>query len=411
MRNGPEQLDMMPEDSRNILTVSQLTGAIKRLLEDSFPRLWVQGEVSNLTVHASGHLYFTLKDAGSQVRCVMFRGYAQSLMLMPQDGMQVVVRGDVTVFDRAGQYQLSVQQLQVAGYGQLAQAFERLKKKLAGEGLFDPKLKRSLPAFPEAVGIVTSPSGAAIRDIVKVARRRWPGIELILCPVPVQGLGAADRISQAIDDLNEYGQVHLPIVGRGGGSAEDLWAFNEETVARAIRRSKIPVISAVGHEVDFTISDLAADLRAPTPSAAAELAVPDARQLRTSLGELGQRMSAALAGLIDGAAARLDGLERSYGLNRLQDAVDQRIQRLDWAGEALAGRIGDLISRVENKLESQALALKALDPGGTLRRGYSICRDQSGRAVRSADQIKPGDLVRAEFHRGRAEMKVEDIVP
>jgi exodeoxyribonuclease VII large subunit len=401
----------MPDDQRVILSVSQLTGEIKRVLENGLPRLWVQGEVSNLTVHGSGHLYFSLKDAGSQVRCVMFRSYAQSLMLMPQDGMQVVVRGDVTVFERAGQYQLSVQQLQVAGYGELAQAFERLKKKLAEEGLFDQELKKELPAYPETIGIVTSPTGAVVRDIVKVARRRWPGIDLILCPVPVQGIGAAEKIARAVDDLNESGKVDLMIVGRGGGSAEDLWAFNEEAVARAIRRSNIPVISAVGHETDFTISDLAADLRAPTPSAAAELAVPDVRELRSGLADLGQRMSAAISGLLDGAEARLDGLGRSYGLNRLQDMIAQKAQRLDWAGDALDGRIEDRIRRFENSLQGQALALQALDPAGTLRRGYSICRDERGRVVTSARQLKPGSRVRNEFRQGGATMTVEEILP
>jgi len=296
----------MPDDKRIILSVTQLTGEIKRVLENSFPRLWVQGEISNLTVHSSGHLYFSLKDAGSQVRCVMFRSYAKDLMLMPQDGMQVVVQGDVTVFDRAGQYQLSVQQLQVAGYGELAQAFERLKKKLAEEGLFDAEFKKELPAYPRTIGIVTSPTGAALRDMVKVARRRWPGIELILCPVPVQGVGAAEKIARAVEDLNQYGKIDLLIVGRGGGSAEDLWAFNEEILARAIFNSRIPVISAVGHEVDFTISDLVADLRAPTPSAAAELALPDIREVRSDLVDSARRISSSMNDLLDEAGSRPD---------------------------------------------------------------------------------------------------------
>ncbi|MDQ7799143.1 MAG: exodeoxyribonuclease VII large subunit [Candidatus Edwardsbacteria bacterium] len=401
----------MSEDKRTILSVSQLTGEIKRVLENSFPRLWVQGEISNLTVHSSGHLYFSLKDAGSQVRCVMFRSYAKDLMLMPQDGMQVVVQGDVTVFDRAGQYQLSVQQLQVAGSGELAQAFERLKKKLADEGLFDAEFKQELPAYPKSIGIVTSPTGAAIRDIVKVARRRWPGIELILCPVPVQGVGAAEKIARAVDDLNQYGKVDLLIVGRGGGSAEDLWAFNEEILARAIFNSKIPVISAVGHEVDFTISDLVADLRAPTPSAAAELAVPDVREIRSNLSDLAQRIISSINDMLDSAEVRLSSLQRSYGLNRLQDMLSQKSQQLDWAGTSLNNKINDRVGSYNNRLQGQAIALKALDPKNTLKRGYSICRDQNGRVVVSSKALDKGKLITAEFHAGKAQMTVEETMP
>jgi exodeoxyribonuclease VII large subunit len=401
----------MPDDKRIILSVTQLTGEIKRVLENSFPRLWVQGEISNLTVHSSGHLYFSLKDAGSQVRCVMFRSYAKNMMLMPQDGMQVVIQGDVTVFDRAGQYQLSVQQLQVAGYGELAQAFERLKNKLAEEGLFDQEFKKELPAFPRAIGIITSPTGAAIRDMVKVARRRWPGIELILCPVPVQGMGAAEKIARAVDDLNEYKKVDLIIVGRGGGSAEDLWAFNEEILARAIFRSEIPVISAVGHEVDFTISDLVADLRAPTPSAAAELAVPDIREVRSNLIDSARRIAASMNDQLDEAGARLRSIRRSYGLNRLQDMLSQKYQQLDWAGTSLNNKINDRLNSYNSRLQGQAIALKALDPGNTLKRGYSICRNPEGRVIVSAKALDKGKLITAEFHTGKAQMTVEETMP
>jgi len=401
----------MSDDKRIILSVTQLTGEIKRVLENSFPRLWVQGEISNLTAHSSGHLYFSLKDAGSQVRCVMFRSYAQNLMLMPQDGMQVVVQGDVTVFDRAGQYQLSIQQLQVAGYGELAQAFERLKKKLAEEGLFDQEFKKELPAYPKTIGIVTSPTGAAIRDMVKVARRRWPGIELILCPVPVQGIGAAEKIARAVDDLNEYEKIDLMIVGRGGGSAEDLWAFNEEILARAIFRSSIPVISAVGHEVDFTISDLVADLRAPTPSAAAELAVPDVREVRSNLIDSARRISSSMNDLLDEAGSRLTSIQRSYGLNRLQDMLAQKSQQLDWAGTSLNNKINDRVRSYTNRLQGQVIALKALDPKNTLRRGYSICRDADGSVVVSSNKLEPGQPVSAEFHQGTAQMIIKDVMP
>ncbi|HTY08708.1 MAG TPA: exodeoxyribonuclease VII large subunit [Candidatus Edwardsbacteria bacterium] len=401
----------MQDDKQIILTVSQLTADIKRLLERSIPRSWVQGEVSNLTLHSSGHIYFTLKDANTQVRCVMFRSNAQNLIVLPQDGMQVIVQGDVTVFERAGQYQLNVQQLQVAGQGELALAFERLKKKLAGEGLFDEARKRPLPLFPRSIGIVTSPTGAAIRDIIKVARRRWPGIELILYPVQVQGMGAAAQIADAIAAFNEYGQVDLLIVGRGGGSIEDLWAFNEEITARAIHDSQIPVVSAVGHEVDYTIADFVADVRAPTPSAAAEIALPDAREVAAQLDDFAVRLKNALVSLADGYNERLKALRQSYGLNRLADLCAQKQQHLDW----LAGRMGQqaraYLADRGHTIEKLSFALRTLDPSGVLQRGYSICRDAKGKTIKKAKMLKTGDALTAQFSEGSAALNVTKVMP
>lgn len=399
----------MPEETRNILTVSQLTLQVKRALESSFPRLWVQGEVSNFTAHSSGHLYFTLKDAGSQLRCVMFRGAAQSLRVFPQDGMQVLAQGDVTVFERAGQYQLNVQQLQPAGQGELALALERLKRKLEAEGLFDQSKKRPIPAFPRAIGIVTSPTGAAVRDIVKVARRRWPGIGLILRPVPVQGPGAAAEIARAIGEFNLYGMVDVLIVGRGGGSMEDLWAFNEEETVRAISGSKIPVISAVGHEVDFTLADFAADLRAPTPSAAAELAVPSREEVQGSLDESRERLALSVTGLLEAHRARLEALRRSHGMNLLGSMIDQKRQTLDaLSSRAAAGILGSL-QAASAKTSRLAALLAALDPAAVLGRGYSICFDRRGKAVREAGRLARGDRAEVKFWKGSASMKVEEI--
>jgi exodeoxyribonuclease VII large subunit len=399
----------MAEETRNILTVSQLTSRVRQALEAGIPRLWVQGEVSNFTAHASGHLYFTLKDAGSQLRCVMFRGAAQALRIFPQDGMQVLAQGDVTVFERAGQYQLNVIQLQPAGQGELALALVRLKRKLEAEGLFEQARKRPLPKFPKAIGLVTSPTGATIRDIIKVARRRWPGIELILNPVPVQGPGAAEEIARAIGEFNEYGRVDVLIVGRGGGSIEDLWAFNEEAVVRAIAGSKIPVISAVGHEVDFTLADLAADLRAPTPSAAAELAVPSRNEIQETVAECRERLSLAVQGLIDGYRLRLDAFRRSHGMKLPGSMVEQRRQLLDslWAR---AGR-GLCLSLEKAAFRADRLRalLAALDPKAVLGRGYSICFDRKGRAVKEAGRLSSGEKVRTRFWKGEASMKVEEI--
>ena len=362
-------------------------------------------------MHSSGHLYFTLKDAGSQVRCVMFRNAAQNLMILPQDGMQVVVRGNVTVYERAGQYQLNVQQLQVAGQGELALAFERLKKKLAEQGLFDPEHKRPLPKYPKAIGLVTSPTGAAVRDIIRIARRRCPSLELVLRPVQVQGIGASEQIAAAIADFNEYGKVDLMIVGRGGGSAEDLWAFNEEVLARAIYDSKIPVVSAVGHEVDFTIADFVADLRASTPSAAAEIAVPDSREIFSQLDDAGARMANALLSLFQSYRERLAALKKSYGLNRLADMLRQKWQQLDWAGERLDQCMEQSALNAKHRLGRVQAALQALDPKNVLERGYSICRDARGRAVRQSASLKPSDELAAEFWRGRATVTVKEVKP
>ncbi|MDI6739317.1 MAG: exodeoxyribonuclease VII large subunit [Candidatus Edwardsbacteria bacterium] len=400
----------MQEDKQLILTVSQLTAEIKRLLERGIPRSWVQGEVSNLTAHSSGHLYFTLKDAATQIRGVMFRSAAQNLLILPRDGMQVLVQGDITVFERAGQYQINVQQLQVAGQGELALAFERLKKKLAGEGLFDEARKRLLPRFPKAIGIVTSPTGAAIRDIIKVARRRWPAIELILTPVQVQGAGAAAQIAEAIGDLNRYGKIDLMIVGRGGGSIEDLWAFNEEIVARAIHDSEIPVISAVGHEVDYTIADFAADLRAPTPSAAAEIALPDAREAASQLDDAAVRLRNAVISLADGYRERLNALAKSHGLNRLADLCDQKEQRIDWLEKRMSRSADVAAQAAQVRVGSLSLTLQALNPRGVLRRGYSICRDAEGRVIKRAGQLKTNDTLTAEFGNGRARLNVNEVL-
>jgi exodeoxyribonuclease VII large subunit len=399
---------MSDNDKQIILSVSQLNARVRQVLESSIPRLWVKGEVSNMTAHSSGHLYFSLKDGGGQVRCVMFRTAAQSLLLLPQDGMQCLALADVTLYERAGQYQLNVQQLQIAGQGELALAFERLKNKLFQEGLFDPEHKRPIPKYPAAIGLVTSPTGAVLRDIIKVIKRRWPLCQLILNPVPVQGLGAGDKIAQAIEQFNDYGQVQFLIVGRGGGSAEDLWAFNEEAVARAIYDSKIPVISAVGHEVDFTIADFVADLRAPTPSAAAELAVPDLAEVRSNLSDAGSRIKNALLWLASQYRQRLEAIGRSYGMMRLADLVEQKSQQLARTQKQLGAVLAWQAGALKIKLEGLSQSLAALDPGSVLARGYSICRDSKGRVIKDSKTVKPEESLTAEFSRGWAKTTVKE---
>jgi exodeoxyribonuclease VII large subunit len=398
----------MSDNRQIVLTVSQLNTEVRKLLESSFPRLWVRGEVSNMVAHSSGHLYFSLKDAGGQLRCVMFRNAAQSLLMLPQDGMQVLACGDVTLYERSGQYQLNVQQLQLAGQGELALAFERLKQKLAAEGLFAEERKRPIPAYPKTIGLVTSPTGAAIRDIIKVIKRRWPLCQLILNPVPVQGLGAGEKIAEAIEQFNAYGTIDTLIVGRGGGSAEDLWAFNEEVVVRAIFGSKIPVISAVGHEVDFTIADFVADLRAPTPSAAAELAVPDIREVRSTFIDAGQRMKSALLWMVNDHQRRIAVFARSYGLRRLHDLLARKQEQLESSGKRLTELMNWKVMSREIELDSLGSSLAALNPKAVLVRGYSICRDRKGRTVRDSKDLKTGETIKTEFARGWASMNVKE---
>jgi exodeoxyribonuclease VII large subunit len=272
------------QNVRQALTVSDLTRKIKQILESGFPSIAVQGEISNLKRHSSGHLYFTMKDENAQLPCVMWRSRASVLSFMPEDGAKVIAGGRLTVYEVRGSYQLDVQSIRPLGVGELQAAFEQLKKKLEAEGLFDAARKRPLPEYPKRIGVVTSPSGAVLQDMKNVFRRRFPGVELIMIPVRVQGAGAAAEIAEAVDDMSGYASLDLVIVARGGGSLEDLWPFNEEIVARAIARCRVPVVSAVGHETDYTIADFVADVRAPTPSAAAEMVVPDRREILRILG-------------------------------------------------------------------------------------------------------------------------------
>src|SRR2546427_4549224 len=298
---------------RTLYTVSALTALLRVHIESAFSNIWVEGEGSNLRIPTSGHAYFTLKDAASQMRAVLFRSVGRSLRFALQDGMQLVCRGRVTVYEPKGDYQVIVEYAEPKGVGALQLAFEQLKARLAAEGLFDQARKRPLPFFPRRIGVVTSATGAAIRDIVQVAHKRDPGITIVLNPVAVQGESAAGEIARAIEELNELGGFDVLVVGRGGGSLEDLWAFNEELVARAIAASRIPVVSAVGHEIDFTIADFVADVRAPTPSAAAALVVPDRVEIARGLARTDGALRAALVRRVARLRERVSALERRLG--------------------------------------------------------------------------------------------------
>ncbi|HWR98621.1 MAG TPA: exodeoxyribonuclease VII large subunit [Candidatus Methanoperedens sp.] len=435
-----------PGGARKIWTVTELNRAAGELLEEAFPRVWVEGEVSNWKLYPSGHAYFSLKDDGGQVSAVLFRAGSKVLRFTPKDGLAVLALGRVSLYSQRGQYQLIVEELEPKGKGALQLAFEQLREKLQREGLFDAARKRPLPALPRAVGVVTSPTGAVIRDILTVLGRRFPNLRVLLNPVRVQGEGAAAEIAAAIAELDRRGDVDALIVGRGGGSMEDLWAFNEEVVARAIAACSVPVISAVGHETDFTIADFVADLRAPTPSAAAELVVESkealaerietlARRLRggvaTRVGRVRHRLDALavrrmfgdrrrrlldLAQRVDGLAAGLaragEGVlaQRRGALGRLAAALAHLSPRARWAllrARLLPARVrlaaagARTVGARRERVTAAGGRLEALSPLGVLGRGYSICRRLPGReVVTDAAAVAPGADIEVLLRRG-----------
>ncbi len=393
-----------------VLTVSEVTRNIKVLLETALPILWVEGEISNFKHHSSGHMYFSLKDENAQISCVFWAGRNMNLTFRPQDGMQVLVKGRVTVFERRGQYQLDVLQLLPAGVGALQLAFEQLKKRLSEEGLFDTEHKKPLPRFPRRIGIVTSPTGAAIRDLLSVIRRRWPSSEIVLRPTLVQGPEAAQDIARAIQEFNAFGEVDVLIVSRGGGSMEDLWAFNEEVVARAIFESEIPIISAVGHEIDFTIADFVADKRAPTPSVAGEMVVPDSQEILQQLQHQLLRAYRLVHGQIQQAREKLNGLQSSYGLRRPLDILRQHQQALDELNRRLEQAIGQHVERQKMRLEALTRQLQALSYENVLQRGFALVRDHDTKALlMTAAQVQPEQQIDILFQDGEAGARVVSV--
>ncbi len=388
----------MPDDSR-VLSVTELTRRIKFSLEATFPRVWIQGELSNVKHHTSGHLYFTIKDEGAQISAVLWRSRKGALPFVPEDGMKVQARGSITVYPPRGNYQIDVEQMQPLGIGELQRAFEQLKRKLDAEGLFDPDRKKPLPEYPSSIGIVTSETGAALQDIRSVLERRMPSLDLILAPVRVQGAGAADEIADAIRALNRLGGIDVMIVGRGGGSLEDLWPFNEEVVARAIAASRIPVISAVGHEIDFSIADFVADLRAPTPSAAAELVVRDRAEILENLRTMCYTMQDSVTTRVEMLRERVRSLTSSYAFNRPRDVIREFVQRLDELDRGLSRSFSRLQESVRQRHESLGLRLEALSPRNVLARGYALVRTE-GRVVSQAARLRSGDRATIEFADG-----------
>ena len=421
------------QQTSNVLTVSELTRLIRGALETRFGAVWVQGEVSNYKLHPSGHQYFTLKDARAQIACVIFRNTMVPLRQLLANGAHVQAFGTVSVFEARGQYQISVQIVQPCGVGVLQAKFEALKRKLEAEGLFDPARKRPLPKFPKRIGIVTSPSGAAIRDILNVLHRRAPWLSILINPVRVQGTGAAQEIAVAIRELatpNEnFAPVDLIVVTRGGGSTEDLWEFNEEIVARTLASVQVPIVSAVGHEIDFTIADFVADLRAPTPSAAAELIVPDIVDLRQQMDACARRLDRELLNRMRDAQQRLDHagetlrLCLAYKIDNYRRVLAHALARLH-ARSPLhelmlrRNRFGDLQRRfrelpkraIENArhcFERIEGILRVLGPEATLRRGYSITRNERGQVIRSVAAVRTKMKIRTRVVNGEFESTVD----
>jgi len=374
-------------ERRTIITVSQLTRNIRQLLEASFGTVWVEGEVSNVRCPSSGHIYFTLKDEFSQIRCVMFRGQALGLKFKLKDGMSVVISARVSVYESGGQYQLYTHIIEPKGKGSLQLAFEQLKERLFKEGLFDERHKKPIPFLPWTIGIITSPTGAVLRDILHVLDKRFENFNVIIFPVKVQGQGAKEEIKETIEFCNTQREVGVIILARGGGSIEELWAFNEEMVARAIFESEIPIISAIGHETDFTISDFVSDVRAPTPSRAAELVIPQKEDLIKEINDYVKQLRRNLEGLIP-----------SYR------------QRIDEATASLERNFSDIVGEKNRVFESAVVKLEALNPLKILKRGYSIAvRFPDDKIITQTKQIRDGDRIKTKLSKGSFVSRVEAI--
>lgn len=408
---------MIISNDNRVYSVTQLTRAIKGVVEQDFAEVWVEGEISNLKKYPSGHLYFSLKDDNSVISCVLFSKSSSRLGFDPADGMNVLSRGRISVYEKRGQYQLYVSSMEPRGKGALQLAFEQLKEKLREEGLFDEERKKPLPALPVRVGVVTSPAGAAIEDILNVAGRRFANVEVTLRPVRVQGASAKDEIAEAIGELNEYNdlikkgkceghEIDVIIAGRGGGSLEDLWPFNEEVVARAIAASEIPVISAVGHEVDYTIADFTADFRAPTPSAAAELVMPRKADLEESIKGYISRMHLAVKSAVDILEGKLESFRKSYVMKAPLNVFVQLRQQVDdvfCASRLAAERV---LERKKRDLGGLAGKMQALSPLAVLERGYSITFI-GGKALKDASEVSPGDELETTLAKGSVKSRVE----
>lgn len=401
---------MNEQKEKHVYSVSELTKYIRVILEDSFPSVWVEGEISNYVLHSSGHMYFSIRDANATLKCAMFRRANEKLKFKLKDGMKVICFGSISVYEARGDYQLIAEEIEPKGIGALQLQFQQLKERLFKEGLFDQRHKVPVPFLPTRIGIVTSPTGAAIRDILNIARRRFSNVEIIINPVKVQGGAAKDEIAAAIGQFNILKNIDVMIVTRGGGSLEDLWPFNEEIVARAIYDSEIPVISAVGHEIDYTISDFVADFRAPTPSAAAELVIPKKEDLVNLINTSATRLKNAIAGKIDILTEKLATLKDGYILRQPLNVIIQYEQKIDDLRKDVAIRIDHIVKMRSENFNLLISKLGALSPLGILARGYSITlKLPEGVIVKGAAALKRGDMVETRLGKGKFKSKVEEI--
>jgi exodeoxyribonuclease VII large subunit len=400
-------------EARKILTVHQLTARVKKAIETDVGEVWVEGEVSNVAQPASGHVYFTLKDDRAQLQAVVWKGIARRLGFKIRDGDELIVLGRVTVYEPRGQYQIVVDRAELAGLGALQRAFEELKSKLAKLGLFDASRKRPIPYLPRVIGIVTSPTGAAVHDMLRTIWSRRPGARVVLRPVRVQGDSAAPEIARAIAEMNSWGGCDVLIVGRGGGSLEDLWAFNEESVARAIARSRIPVVSAVGHEVDMSISDLVADVRALTPTDAGMKVVPRVDELKHELSTASARLGLAARRRVASEREHVELLSRSYGLHAPAEALARERQRLDDIGMRFASSLDRRLSDARAHVSEFAGRLEGLSPLAVLARGYTVTSRAGvrGAFLRDAAELAEGDRILTRFAKGQAESVVDRVMP
>ena len=390
------------------LKVSELNGYIKNIIDgdEMLANVYIKGEISNFKRHYSGHLYFTLKDETSLIKCVMFKSYTNYLNFEPKDGMSVVILGSVSVFERDGVYQVYAKGMEPEGVGALYKAYEKLKAKLSEEGLFDEAHKKPIPILPRAIGVVTSKTGAVIRDIINVTTRRLPNVNIILYPAAVQGEGAAQTIVNGIKYFNKAKNVDTIIIGRGGGSLEDLWPFNEEITARAIYESEIPIISAVGHETDFTIADFVADLRAPTPSAAGELAVPDVLEVRWKLENINKRLANSLRKKVENMRTKYDNLKNSRALKNPYDALRQKMIVCDNLYKNIENNFSLKVKDRHIKLVGFIGRLENLSPLKTMLRGYSIVENLDGKVIKSVNDLSKNDEISIRLNDGKRKAKI-----
>lgn len=404
-----QNIPFLEDKARKVFTVSELNRQIRIKLDAAFASVWVEGEISNFKHPSSGHMYLSLKDDQSQISACFFSRYNQSLKFELKNGLKVLVKGRVSVYEARGQYQVYIEQILPKGMGELQLAFLQLKEKLEKEGLFNPDHKKPIPQFPKVIGIVTSPTGAAIKDILNVVNRRFHGTHILINPVQVQGDGAAKQIAMAIQEMNELGGIDVLIVGRGGGSMEDLWAFNEERVAQAVFHSKIPIISAVGHEIDWTICDLVADLRAPTPSAAAELVVQNREEIEKRMEDLSCRLQKAAVKIIEYLKREWEVLANSYAFKQPLNLVQNFSQRLDELIRQLHNYLKTEVTHKKQSLQHCMAKLESLSPLAILMRGYSLTFFEDGSLLKKSPEAKVGDSIRTRLIDGLVHSEVTKV--